>query len=126
MANPHCKEFSPRQRRPRVIPSFPKDTDGRPVSAFSPPWPLNAADLISDQLYTFLKLNRQFNRLSNGFDQMIAACINCRMSVDMFNAVCLFRLRSEVCERATPARPAAQSNRRRWIQVNARRQPEKR
>jgi hypothetical protein len=78
------------------------------------------------QLRELAQLNCRLDKLSNGLDQRVAACLNGGMPIDLFTAVCLIRLRSDVCELARPADPVAQSNWRRWIQVNTRRQPEER
>jgi hypothetical protein len=126
MANPHSREFPPCQRLPLVISSFSDDTDSRTVSALSPPWPLNAADFMDLQLRELAQLNCRLDKLGNGLDQMVAACLNGSMPIDRFTAVCLIRLRSEVYELARHADPVAPSNWRRWLQMNARRQPEER
>ena len=93
--------------------------------ASPPQLPLSAADLINDQLSTLTELNRQLHQLGNGLGGIIDACVNGGMPVDMLAAVCLLRLRSDVCELARQANQVMHSNRRRWIQVK-RRQSEER
>ena len=121
MANLHSKEFSPCQRRPLVIPSFPDDTDNHPASALALPWPLSAADFMDVQLRKLARLNDRLNRLNQQFNPLMEACLAGIVPINVLTTVCLVRLRGEVHELTGHAEQVTISNYQRWIQVNARR-----
>jgi hypothetical protein len=88
--------------------------------------PLSVTDFMDVQVGELAQLNCRLNRLSQQLNQLIEACVTSRVPVDMFTAVCLLRLQSDVRELTGHAEQVTESNYQRWIQVNARRQPEER
>ena len=128
MANLHSKVLPSRKRRPPAASycQYFQDATASTTGAVPPPWPLSAVDFMDVQLRELAQLNDRLNLLSQQLNPLIEACITGRMPVDMFTAVCLLRLPSDVCELTGHAEPVTASNHRRWIQVNARRQLEER
>jgi hypothetical protein len=124
MANPHSREFSPRQRRPLVIPSFPDDTDSCTARALSPPWPLNAADFMDVQFRELARLNDRLNRLSQRFNSLIEVCLTGIVPIDVLTTACLVRLHGEIHELTGHAEQVTVSNYQRWIQVKRRQSAE--
>ena len=128
MANLHSKVLPSSKRKPPAAyysPYFQDDTASL-AGAVPPPWLLSAADFMDVQLQELVQLNDRLNRLNKRFNPLIEAYITGAVPVDVLTAVGLVCLRGEVHELTGHAEQVTASNYRRWIQVNARRQPEER